>query len=306
MNLSKFVNTSINLTEPHLLKNMARELFIRNSRLLKKPLSMSDIVSGHKWSYGTLDDNGRLEEGKINNDRPLVIYDTENIGRGIQILGYDSSKEIHLALVVPATEGDVRMIYDVAKRIAELWKSKHIFVEGDKEDISNLDHCIDHDLKTHRSVLRNARQVFSGYEYINLPCATLPIWISIEQLENFADDYKEFGNYLHEKQKIAAYMSAALFAQLDDVICSIYVFFDNGEIILPKEPEMKFTQDGEIYTCEESYIFVHDLFEGEKISKMRFNDFVNRVPSDKKMEFDYKHVLFSPLTLEELQTIFKE
>lgn len=32
----------------------------------------------------------------------------------------------------------------------------------------------------------------------------------------------------------------------------------------------------------ESYIFVRDLFEGEKISKMRFNDFVNRVPSDKK------------------------
>ena len=47
---------------------MARELFIRNSRLLKKPLSMSDIVSGHKWSYGTLDDQGRLDEGKTDNN----------------------------------------------------------------------------------------------------------------------------------------------------------------------------------------------------------------------------------------------
>lgn len=284
---------------------MARELFIRNSRLLKKPLSMSDIVSGHEWTYGTLDDHGRLEEGKINNSGPLIIYDTESIGRGIQILNHDSSKEIHLALVLPATEGDVRMLYEVAKRIAELWKSKQISVDGDKEDISNLDHCIEFDIKTHRSVLRNARQIFNEREYLNLPCATLPICISIEQLENFADNYKGFGHYLHEKQKIAAYMSAALFAQLDDVICSIYVFFDNGEIILPKEPEMKFTQDGEIYTCKESYIFVRDLFEGEKISKMRFNDFVNRVPSDKKMEFDYKHVLFNPLTSEELQAIFK-
>lgn len=284
---------------------MARELFIRNSRLLKKPLSMSDIVSGHKWSYGTLDDHGRLDKGKIDNNGPLIIYDTENIGRGIQILDHDSSKEIHLALVLPATEGDVRMLYDVAKRIAELWKSKHISVDGDKEDVSNLDHCIDFDIKTHKSVLRNARQIFNGSEYLNLACATLPICISIEQLENFADDYNEFGHYLHEKQMISAYKSAPLFAQLDDVICSIYVFFDNGEIILPKEPEMKFTQDGEIYTCKESYIFVRDLFEGEKISKMRFNDFVNRVPSDKKMEFDYKHVLFNPLTSEELQVIFK-
>lgn len=285
---------------------MARELFIRNSRLLKKPLSMSDIVSGHKWSYGTLDDHGRLDEGKIDNSGPLIIYDTEKIGRGIQILDHDSSKEIHLALVLPATEGDVRMLYDVAKRIAELWKSKHISVDGDKEDVSNLDHCIDFDIKTHKSVLRNARQIFNGSEYLNLACATLPVCISIEQLENFADDYNEFGHYLHEKQMISAYKSAPLFAQLDDVICSIYVFFDNGEIILPKEPEMKFTQDGEIYICEESYIFIHDLFEGEKISKMRFDDFVSRVPSEKKTEFDYRHILINPLTSEELQAIFKE
>ena len=285
---------------------MARELFIRNSRLLKKPLSMSDIVSGHKWSYGTLDDHGRLDKGKIDNNGPLIIYDTENIGRGIQILDHDSSKEIHLALVLPATEGDVRMLYDVAKRIAELWKSKHISVDGDKEDVSNLDHCIDFDIKTHKSVLRNARQIFNGSEYLNLACATLPVCISIEQLENFADDYNEFGHYLHEKQMISAQKSAPLFAQLDDVICSIYVFFDNGEIILPKEPEMKFTQDGEIYTCEESYIFIHDLFEGEKMSKMRFRDFVGRVPSEKKTEFDYRHILINPLTSEELQAIFKE
>ena len=285
---------------------MARELFIRNSRLLKKPLSMSDIVSGHKWSYGTLDDHGRLDKGKIDNNGPLIIYDTENIGRGIQILDHDSSKEIHLALVLPATEGDVRMLYDVAKRIAELWKSKHISVDGDKEDVSNLDHCIDFDIKTHKSVLRNARQIFNGSEYLNLACATLPVCISIEQLENFADDYNEFGHYLHEKQMISAYKSAPLFAQLDDVICSIYVFFDNGAIILPRVPEMKFTQDGEIYTCMESYIFVHDLFEGEKICKMRFDDFVGRVPSEKKTEFDYRHILINPLTSEELQAIFKE
>lgn len=285
---------------------MARELFIRNSRLLKKPLSMSDIVSGHKWSYGTLDDHGRLDKGKIDNNGPLIIYDTEKIGRGIQILDHDSSKEIHLALVLPATEGDVRMLYDVAKRIAELWKSKHISVDGDKEDVSNLDHCIDFDIKTHKSVLRNARQIFNGSEYLNLACATLPVCISIEQLENFADDYNEFGHYLHEKQMISAYKSAPLFAQLDDVICSIYVFFDNGAIILPRVPEMKFTQDGEIYTCMESYIFVNDLFEGEKISKMRFDDFVGRVPSEKKTEFDYRHILINPLTSEELQAIFKE
>ena len=267
---------------------------------------MSDVVSGRKWSYGTLDDHGRLEEGKISNNGPLVIYDTENIGRGIQILDHDSGKEIHLALVLPATEGDVRMLYDVAKRIAELWKSKHISVDGDIEEVSNLDHCIDFDIKTHISVLRNARRIFNESEYLNLACATLPVCISIEQLESFADEYNEFGHYLHEKQKIAAYKSAALFAQLDDVICSIYVFFDNGAIILPREPEMKFTQDGEVYICEESYIFVHELFEGEKISRMRFDDFVNRIPYDKKTEFDYKHILISPLTSEELQAIFKE
>lgn len=47
--------------------------------------------------------------------------------------------------------------------------------------------------------------MFNENEYLNLLCATLPVCIPIEMLENFADEYKEFGRYLHEKQKIAAY-----------------------------------------------------------------------------------------------------
>ena len=41
------------------------------------------------------------------------------------------------------------------------------------------------------------------------------------------------------------------------------------------------------------------------MSKMRFDDFINRVPSEKKTEFDYKHILISLLTSDELQAIFK-
>ena len=29
--------------------------------------------------------------------------------------------------------------------------------------------------------------------------------VVLQMYENFADEYKEFGRYLHEKQKIAAY-----------------------------------------------------------------------------------------------------
>ena len=37
-----------------------------------------------------------------------------------------SKHELHLALSLPATENDVRMLYKLACRIASLWKAKHM------------------------------------------------------------------------------------------------------------------------------------------------------------------------------------
>jgi hypothetical protein len=95
---------------------MAREICIQNSRLIKRPLGIADIIGGTGWKYGTLDDHGRIDTGKIKPDGPLVIYDTSRIGRGVQIIGIENSKEIKLALPVPSTDRDVTLLYEIAEK----------------------------------------------------------------------------------------------------------------------------------------------------------------------------------------------
>lgn len=150
---------------------MAREICIQNSRLIKRPLGIADIIGGTSWKYGTLDDHGRIDTGKIKPDGPLVIYDTSRIGRGIQIIGIESSKEIKLALPLPSTDRDVTLLYEIAEKIADLWKSKHIIVEEDKVSISDIGRYVEYDHNMNLSLRMSAKHSnANGSTYRVQPC----------------------------------------------------------------------------------------------------------------------------------------
>lgn len=284
---------------------MAREICIQNSRLIKRPLGIADIIGGTSWKYGTLDDHGRIDTGKIKPDGPLVIYDTSRIGRGVQIIGIESSKEIKLALPVPSTDRDVTLLYEIAEKIADLWKSKHIIVEEDKVSISDIGKYVEYDHNMNISFLKNVRETFKC-EWVDLSCATLHISITIRQLEEFASDYNSFGNYLHEKQKTDVWMPFPLIAQVQGEITPLYVVFDSGHIILPKEPQMKHIVDGKEILCQEACVIVSELFPGQKHSLLNYETFLQRVPPQKTEEFDHRHIMIKPLSINELKAIFSE
>lgn len=285
---------------------MALEISVRNSRLFKKPLSISEIIGNDNWSYGTLDEHARLAKGSLESGGPLIIYDNDCICRGIQVIGADSSKEIHLALNLPAADRDVKMIFELAAKIARLWQSNHILIEGDKTDLSETEASMEFNRKANLSLLRNSRELFNAQEYVTIFGAMLPICIPIDQLESFGDEAESFGKYLHERQRHEAYLSVALFGQIEGIFSSVYVAFADGHIILPYEPDLRFTNQGQEHICRKSYVMVPDLFPGEKSSRMEYNDFIAGIPSEKKSEFDHKHFLLSPLTKEGLQQIFRK
>lgn len=285
---------------------MALEISVRNSRLFKKPLPISEITGNDNWSYGTLDGSARLAKGSLDNEGPLIVYDNSCIGRGIQIIGIESSKEIHLALNLPAADCDVKMIFDLAAKIAKLWKSDYILIEGEKTDLSEAEASMEFNRKMNLSLLRNSRELFKAQEYVTIFGAMLPICVPIDLLESFGNEADSFGRYLHERQKHEAYLSIALFGQLEGILSSIYVAFEDGHIILPYEPDVKYEYEGKEHICRKSYVMVPDLFPGEKSSRMEYNDFIARIPEEKKSGFDHKHFLMSPLTREELQQIFRK
>lgn len=283
---------------------MAREIIIHNEKLFKRPLNIEDIIGTENYGYGISDEHLCLDKGKTSGG-PLIVFDNDNIGRGIQIVDLTNKKKLHLALSIPATENDIKMLYRIASRIASLWKAKHIFVEEDKVKLQDIDIYIQHDIDISKNLLKDADKVFEGMDGTLFPCAIFPISFSIAQLQNYASNLEGFSTFLHEKQKIDVYYSTPLFVKLENTVCSVYVAIPDAPFILPNEPKMKFKQESEEFICGESYIFIHNLFAGEKFNKMNFNDFMNKIPSGKKSEFDYNHTLIEPLTTEELQTIFK-
>ena len=100
---------------------MAREVFIYNSRLFKKSLSLADIIGDSTYKVSYLDEHMRMTDQK-SESRFTFIYDGNCIGRGVQVVE-NNKNTIHLALPLPCTKEDIQMLYKVSRRIASLWKS---------------------------------------------------------------------------------------------------------------------------------------------------------------------------------------
>ena len=281
---------------------MAREIIIRNVAK-KAPLTITDIIGNDNYSYGVFDEHYRIYMDKISEDS-LLVFDNDNIGRGVQIIGVGSNKKLHLALSLPTTENDIRMLYKLAARIASLWKANHIFVEADKVDIEDIEIYVQHDIDMNIKLLRDAENIFTS-EYIDFPCATNPISFTASQLCNYASDMRNFETFLHKKQSIGAYFSAPLFYEVNDVLNVLYVVFDEGHIILPDTPQMTFRSKGNETVCDNAFIACPNLLPNEKLSRISFGDFMERVPAEKKSRFDCRHTLVEPMSIEELQEIFK-
>lgn len=282
---------------------MAREIIIYNKKFIKRPLNIEDIIGSENYGYGISDEHFRLDIGKTLGG-PLMVFDKNNIGRGVHIVDLTNKKELRLSLSVPATENDVKMLYKLASRIASLWNTKHIFVEEEKIDIQDVDIYIQRDIDFSKKLLKDVNETLELDKTL-FPCAMIPITFSIAQLQDFASDFDSFSTYLHKKQEIGAYFSTPLFNHVNDIFRVIYVVFDDGHIILPNTPQMTLHFEGNNVNCDQSLVVCSNLFPDEKLSKISFTNFMDRVPAEKKSTFDIAHTLIEPMSIEELQSIFR-
>lgn len=280
---------------------MAREVFIHNSRLFKKSLSLADIIGESNYEVSYLDDNMRMTTQE-DESCCTVLFNEACIGRGVQVVE-NSKNTIHLALNLPCTQEDVQMFYELSSRIASLWKANSIIVEDTKVPLSELGRMVEQDIAMNKNLLNDAPKVFG--DDFTLFCATLPICIPVKQLQGYSDDYQGFSYYLHEKQRIGAFYSCPIFFSLNEELLSVYVGICNGEFILPNQPQMSFKKDGDEVQCDKALIAIPNVFPDDKLSRLDYQTFVDRVPKEKLSEFDCQHMLVSSLSLEELQSIFK-
>ena len=122
---------------------MAREVFIHNSRIIKKCLSFTDVIGDENYAVSYLDEYMRFTTQESESCFTM-LFNNDSIGRGIQIVETDKNS-FHLAVNLPCTEEDVKMLYKLSKRIAYLWKSNHIIVEDTRVELPEIEkvegHC---------------------------------------------------------------------------------------------------------------------------------------------------------------------
>lgn len=277
---------------------MAKEIVIVNSRIIRKALKISDVIGDSGCVYGTFDSSFRIELMQTGGN-PVIVFG-ERMGRGVQIAGLGNKKEILLKLCMPATKDDVELLYELTGNVCDAWGTENVFVDGQKVNRTSFKECIEDDINKNIQMLANADTIFGGMETLDLPCATLPISISIEQAKSFANNYEAFGDFLNDRQQILGFKSTpATYFNDENELCAKYVVLSGGPVILPAEaPKTIPTSRGKL-VCGHTYITCPEIGAGD----MDFETFLKSLPKDRIQPFDCKCVVVGPFSDDELAEI---
>lgn len=283
---------------------MARIIHIKNSKLIKRKLSVQEMLSGLSYHFGTQDEYGRMAELDAIGQGPVIVYDDNHIGRGVQIVEANK-KFVKLALPFPSTRYDVEVFYNLAYNIARQWSSKSIVDVDYEQDVllQDIDSLKERDIETNIELLSNADSF--KFDVVLIHSAFHPISIDSQTLQSFGtkESYALFADYLHSRQEIGAYYCRAVIASLPglDGVSGLYVLIDGGDTIIPIKPDAKYSTDEGIKECDHYFI----AFNSESgILKAEYASFITKVPANSIEQFDASHWHLKPMSRELLESLF--
>lgn len=281
---------------------MSRNIVIKNGCLLKSKVSKSSLMGESKYSIGYLDDNFRATDDESEACH-CILYDRNNIGRGVQLIGLDEKKSMSLALSMPCTAEDVQMLYETAARVAALWKTTSVMIDDEMVDVSELQQYAERDLSLNIKMLKDPSP-YAHDGYATLYGAICPICVSTDQFKSFGDDYASFSTFLNDRQQIDAFYSCPYYFKQEEELVAMYVVIEDGYLVLPNRPKTIINCADCVKECDRVIIAISDLLPGESTSTMDYNVFVSRLSHDMVSVFDCQHLLIRPLSKEELIEIF--
>ena len=286
------------------LKYMARIIRIKNFKLIKRKLSIQEMLSGLSYHFGTQDEYGRMAELDTVGNGNVIVYDDNHIGRGVQIVEANN-KLVELALPFPSTSYDVEVFYNLARNIARQWSSKSIVDVDYGQDVllPDIDSLKERDIEKNIELLSNENSF--KFDVFQLPSAFHPIGMDSQTLQSFGtkETYALFADYLHSRQKIGAYYCRPLIASLPglDGVSGIYVLIEDGDIIIPVKPSAKYNSAEGEKECDRYLIAFNS---GSGILKTEYDSFITKVPADSIEQFDASHWHLKPMSREFLESLF--
>ncbi len=261
---------------------MAVGVLIKDKRILKKKLRIEDFILDG-MSYGIIDSNFRLDEGKLGTN--IVVFDKKDIIRGFEISLSDNGVNLYMSL--PTSDAEIKRFYDYIKKICEMLHTKTFIREEEEMNLVDIDGCIDIDIKTSIDALESMEKNIKNNEYKSMYIFGVynPISLGKKEIEFINRDPKKLGELLHKLQSIDAYYAVPqVFVREENDYLGVYTLLPNVQTIYPFEPTVFMNEDIKVNKWE--IIIV----AGDNVSgTMDYSKFIENV--DKSNIYDADHFL---------------
>lgn len=217
---------------------MAVDIVIKQGKRHKGEINISDIVRDD-LAFGIHNSYYILKEVEEEQEGYHIIYNPENIGRGISLYNEIPLKEdITLSVSMPSAKSDFELLQEIINRIDAKINISEIIVDEEsyklnelEEHINNLKEYNDHILKTFK---------VDEYDKLAIPSALFPLILSKEIMNNLAVDPRLFDRFLDEKQREDVYYPTPAFYRINeaDEIIGMYVLTTGVTSVFPLEPTL--------------------------------------------------------------------
>lgn len=288
---------------------MASQITIRSTAGVRRTLPF-EVLSEYDLGYGIHDAYGRLQEDEIKNG-PVVLYNPEHIGRGIEVNWNDNIRdEIHLSLPLPCTIHDIDVLYRVTARIMEYWQVNSFIQDGNVFNLEVvdalkkmfIDYCI--------AALKETGDNRHGDSVIIYPAVKNPLYLSVPQLTEFGEDQdmEGFSLLLHQLQeRDLYYASPILYNDKEGKLFGAYAIVASTDTVLPyKRHPSPFARDARTGDPIECDLFVASLTSMQKrkrLATISYQDFLKEIDVSSLEKYDEAHFILPGLSEDEIERI---
>jgi len=291
---------------------MGIDVTVKNRQLFKRALKISDLTLG-KYACGAPDEYFRntceVADGEI------IIYNSQKIGRGVQVTGWNSNvkDEINLRVNFLSTRYDMEMFYEIIRNVMHVWKAKTFEQDGNEfteDDIDAL--CKDNKELSLKYMLEMCKDKKTDGGAFTIFGAMLPLDIDTDLLINFGfkRDEEGYADYLHNLQSRDLYYAVPGIYGVkgkEDAYWGAYTVTATVDTIFPLKPQVpmffKNPKTKERLECDFFAVSLYSPTQNKIIAIIRFEDFIRLTGVENCEVFDKNHVVIKGISEEKLAEI---
>lgn len=253
---------------------------IKQKSLLKKKLTIKDIIKISGLSYGVSDENYRLIRNEIADH--TLLYNEKSLARGID-LSIDKD-DIILLLSLPTTKNEIRCFYEVIEKVCKELKLKKYIRDENTVLLEDNEKYIKSDEEGSIAGLQSLQEMCDENTYSHLEIFGIynPISIGKKEIKTIKNNLENFEKFLNEIQSLDVYYATPKIYKVEERLIGIYVIPTDVPTVVPTKPYIVLNQ---IKDIKEWYVILKNEQE------LRFEDFINNIKN--KEYYDQNHVIIT-------------